>query len=473
MATAFEMLGISPMGSVDGPGRGRQEGPGRPRTAAGSSCELLERDLRPSDDHHPRVARERDRLRGRDRRLDQRRPAPARRGAARRASRSTIDDFDRIAWQHAAARRPQARRPLRRHRPVPRRRRAAGRQAPARRRPAARRRAHGHRPHDRRGGGRRPRRPTARRSSAPLDDPLKPTGGLAILRGNLAPEGCVVKLAGHERLEHRGPARVFESEEDAFAAVKAQRDQGGRRRRHPQRGAGRRPRHARDARASPRRSWARGSATPSPCSPTAASRAPPTASWPATSPPRRRAAARSPPSATATRSSSTCRAASCDVELDDDEIARARRGLRAAARRATRTGVLAKYARHVGSRLRGRAHDLSAALGRPARAEPAPRRSRRSRRASSRSRLARRSPRSSARNSTRQSLNVCGRSSIGTWPVSSKTTLREPSISRSYSSASRDRHEHVLAPQTISVGQPISRQAVAEVVGRAIASSAA
>ena len=53
------------------------------------------------------------------------------------------------------------------------------------------------------------------------DDPLKPTGGLAILRGNLAPDGAVVKLAGHERLYHRGPARVFDSEEDCFAAVKA------------------------------------------------------------------------------------------------------------------------------------------------------------------------------------------------------------------------------------------------------------
>jgi dihydroxy-acid dehydratase len=53
----------------------------------------------------------------------------------------------------------------------------------------------------------------------PLDDPLKATGGLAILRGNLAPEGCVVKLAGHERLHHEGPARVFESEEDAMRAV--------------------------------------------------------------------------------------------------------------------------------------------------------------------------------------------------------------------------------------------------------------
>ncbi|MGI8631417.1 MAG: dihydroxy-acid dehydratase [Solirubrobacterales bacterium] len=54
------------------------------------------------------------------------------------------------------------------------------------------------------------------------DQALKPTGGFAIMRGNLAPEGCVVKLAGHDRLEHSGPARVFDSEEDAFAAVKEQ-----------------------------------------------------------------------------------------------------------------------------------------------------------------------------------------------------------------------------------------------------------
>jgi dihydroxy-acid dehydratase len=53
----------------------------------------------------------------------------------------------------------------------------------------------------------------------PLDNPIKPTGGLAILHGNLAPEGCVVKLAGHERRVQRGPARVFECEEDAMAAV--------------------------------------------------------------------------------------------------------------------------------------------------------------------------------------------------------------------------------------------------------------
>jgi dihydroxy-acid dehydratase len=53
--------------------------------------------------------------------------------------------------------------------------------------------------------------------------PLKPTGGLVILRGNLAPDGCVVKVAGHDFGTHRGPARVFDGEEAAFEAV-----QGGR-----------------------------------------------------------------------------------------------------------------------------------------------------------------------------------------------------------------------------------------------------
>jgi dihydroxy-acid dehydratase len=52
-----------------------------------------------------------------------------------------------------------------------------------------------------------------------LGEPLKPTGGFAILRGNLAPDGCVVKLAGHERRRHVGPARVFDGEEAAMAAV--------------------------------------------------------------------------------------------------------------------------------------------------------------------------------------------------------------------------------------------------------------
>jgi dihydroxy-acid dehydratase len=53
----------------------------------------------------------------------------------------------------------------------------------------------------------------------PLSNPIKPTGGLVVLKGNLAPEGCVVKVAGHERLSHRGPAKIFDREEDAFVAV--------------------------------------------------------------------------------------------------------------------------------------------------------------------------------------------------------------------------------------------------------------
>ncbi len=62
---------------------------------------------------------------------------------------------------------------------------------------------------------------------APLEKPLKKTGGLVILHGNLAPEGCVAKISGHERLSQRGPARVFDSEEDAMAAVTGKRIKAG------------------------------------------------------------------------------------------------------------------------------------------------------------------------------------------------------------------------------------------------------
>jgi dihydroxy-acid dehydratase len=61
----------------------------------------------------------------------------------------------------------------------------------------------------------------------PLADPLQPTGGLVILHGTLAPEGCVVKIAGHAMRHFTGPARVFDCEEDAFAAVQAGRIQAG------------------------------------------------------------------------------------------------------------------------------------------------------------------------------------------------------------------------------------------------------
>ena len=55
----------------------------------------------------------------------------------------------------------------------------------------------------------------------PIETPIKEVGGLTILRGSLAPDGCVVKLAGHERIHHRGPARVFDSETECFKAVSA------------------------------------------------------------------------------------------------------------------------------------------------------------------------------------------------------------------------------------------------------------
>lgn len=61
----------------------------------------------------------------------------------------------------------------------------------------------------------------------PLSNPLKATGGQVILKGNLAPEGCVVKVAGHSMMTFRGPAKVYDREEDAFAAVKAGRIKAG------------------------------------------------------------------------------------------------------------------------------------------------------------------------------------------------------------------------------------------------------
>ncbi len=70
--------------------------------------------------------------------------------------------------------------------------------------------------------GAQARETPGQRVIVPIDAPLKATGGLAIMRGNLAPDGSVVKLSGHERRLHRGPARVFDSEEECFAAVKAQ-----------------------------------------------------------------------------------------------------------------------------------------------------------------------------------------------------------------------------------------------------------
>ena len=236
----------------------------------------------------------------------------------------------------------------------------------------------------------------------PVDDPVKKTGGLAILRGNLAPEGSVVKLSGHERVHHSGPARVFECEEDAMRAVTAGGDQGRRRRRDPQRGPRRRPRHARDA------GGHRGARRPGPGGGgRAAHRRPLLRRHPRLHGRPRRArgavrAARSRPSGTATRSRSTSPSRRMDVELADEEIAR-----RVAAYDEPAARVRARRAREVREarleRLRGRGHEAVARAipGTPASGASSP-----------------------ARNPRSSSLKRDGRSSIGTWPVSSKTTTR-------------------------------------------------
>ena len=267
---------------------------------------------------------------------------------------------------------------------------------------AARGRPDRHRPHDRRArargagdarpGGRAPasttrsRRPAASRSCAATSRPRAPS----------------MKLSGHERVPPRGPARVFECEEDAMDAVTHGRDQGRRRRRHPQRGPGRRPRHARDARGDGGARRRRASARRSRCSPTAASPAPPAASWSATSRPRRSRAARSPRS----QDGDT-------ITIDVGEPADGRRPARrrrspAASPPTSRRRRPTPAACWPSTRSSSRAPRRAPSPARPgdARDARAP---------------ARRSP---ARNSRSSSLKRDGRSSIGTCPVSSKTTTR-------------------------------------------------
>ena len=203
MACAFEALGISPGGLGDGPRRGRRQATASPSGSASWRCGCSSDDLRPSriitrnslENAIAMVCASGGSTNGVLHLL----------AVAREIGiELDIDDFERISRSDAAARRPQARRPLRRHRPLPRRRRAADPQAPRRGGHPARRRAHRHRPHDRRGGRRRHARPTGQEVVRPLDDPLKSEGGLAILRGNLAPEGC-----GRQARRHRaqGPDR--------------------------------------------------------------------------------------------------------------------------------------------------------------------------------------------------------------------------------------------------------------------------
>ena len=92
-----------------------------------------------------------------------------------------------------------------------------------------------------------PSRPRGRTWSSRSRRRSSRAAALAILRGNLAPEGCVVKLAGQDRSHHRGPARVFDSEEEMLRRRQGGRDRRRRRRRDPLRGPARRARDARDA----------------------------------------------------------------------------------------------------------------------------------------------------------------------------------------------------------------------------------
>ena len=187
MAMAFEVLGLSPMGSAMVPAAYEEKN--RVATEAGALImDVLARGQRPRDI----ITREG---------LENAIAAVATSGGstngvlhllalAREAGVALdIDDFDRIAAEHADDLRPQARRPLRRQGPLRRRRDRRRRQAPARGRACSTRTPRPS-PAGRSAStpARRRRRP-GRRSCRPLDDPVKKTGGLAILRGNLAPGG--------------------------------------------------------------------------------------------------------------------------------------------------------------------------------------------------------------------------------------------------------------------------------------------
>jgi Fe2+ transport system protein FeoA len=144
----------------------------------------------------------------------------------------------------------------------------------------------------------------------PADRPVRSHGGIAILRGNLAPGGCVIKLAGHDKTTHTGPAGVFDSENDAFAGVREGKVQAGDvviiRYEGPVGGPG-----MQEMLSSPGRWPGLASTTPWPWSLTVASRGRPMASWSPTWSPRPRWAARWRRSATVTPSASTWPLASC------------------------------------------------------------------------------------------------------------------------------------------------------------------
>ncbi len=216
MATAITFLGISPMGANEVPATDPR------KEKAAFDCgklvmQLLKDDIRPEPDHHAANRCITRSLRS---------PRPAARPTpccicwpllAMRACRSTLKDFDEISAKTPilADLKPGGR--FTAPDMYQRRRHARARPAPAAGGAAAR--------WDHRLRAKAVRRNQRGAETAgqqvmrPLAAPLKPDGGLAILHGSIAPEGCVVKLSGHERVLHTGPARVFDSEEACFAAV--------------------------------------------------------------------------------------------------------------------------------------------------------------------------------------------------------------------------------------------------------------
>ncbi len=281
----------------------------------------------------------------------------------------------------------------------------------------------------------------------PLDNPLKPNGGFAILRGNLAPDGCVVKLSGHGRMEHRGPARVFESEEEAFAAVKEQSIQKGDvvviRNEGPSGGPGMREMLAvtaalvgeglgddvallTDGRFSgATHGFMAGHVAPE--------------------------APRGGPIAAVEDGDIVVfdvASRRLDLELDDETI---KQRVAPTSRPSPSTRPASWPSTRATSARRPRAR--SRASRRPTRRRAAPRRPPASCPPGRPPSAAPPAPRPGTRAS--KSLNVCGRSIIGEWPVSSKTTLRAPGMTRAYSSASWRGTSMSFAPQTTSVGHEI------------------
>ena len=225
MSTVGEFLGISAMGFNDVPALDPEKAAHRPRGGrAGDGSAEAQRAA--AADHHARRDRQRDRVGRRHRRLDQRGAAPARDRARgrRRAEHRRLRSHQR---EGAAAGRPEAQRPLRCDRYVQGRRRAADCEAAEGRRHSQERGADGDRA---RRSAKKPiavNEPKDQEVVRPLSNPMSPNGGLAILRGNLAPEGAVVKIAGKKVLTFRGTARVFDTEEAAFEAVDKNRIKAG------------------------------------------------------------------------------------------------------------------------------------------------------------------------------------------------------------------------------------------------------